>query len=174
MITYNDITLTEPDGAEESVNLSEVRPWCNIDSDDDDSLLEGMITGARQDIEKITNQALVTKTVEVYFDCTRESDIIKLPYGAISSLNVYSLESTTETAMTLGVGYTVRGNSIACLSGGCFKATYTVGNNVPQALKEAVMMLVAYRYNNRGDGDKQQGIPEDVAVRISKYVLVWL
>jgi hypothetical protein len=54
------------------------------------------------------------------------------------------------------------------------KVQYTVTPVVPQTIKEAIMMLVAYRYNNRGDQKEQQGMPEDIEKKLSSFAQVWL
>jgi hypothetical protein len=75
----------------------------------------------------------------------------------------------------VGSDYYLRANRFVVLNtAGNYQVTYTAGTTVPQALKEAIKMLVTYRYNNRGDQDKQQGLPEDIKQKVEKYVQIWL
>jgi uncharacterized phiE125 gp8 family phage protein len=176
VINYLNISYTEPEAPTEPVLLADVKAWANIDHTDDDALLTGMITGARQDIENETNTFLVPKEVIVHAESTAENDIIRLPYGVASSIVVSSIE-TDETLeeLTAGTDYYTRA-SMYVLPGstGNYHIAYTAGASVPTALKEAVKMLVAYRYNNRGDQEKQHGLPEDIKKKVEKYQQIWL
>lgn len=176
MINYLDIQYTEPAGPAEPVTLAEAKAWANIDYADDDALITAMITGARQDIENATNLFLVAKAVVLFVESTSESGIIRLPYGVASDVIVKRVESNeTLTDQAVGEDYYTRANQyVLPASTGTYQIGYTAGASVPDSLKEAVKMLVAYRYNNRGDQDKQQGLPEDIQKKIEKYVQIWL
>jgi uncharacterized phiE125 gp8 family phage protein len=175
VIYYNQISAVEQADPTEPVTLAEVKEWANVDHADDDSLLTSMIIGARQDIEGETNLRLVPNDVRVTFT-TDKASLISLPYGPPTSLLIYEVDSDgVETALDEDY-YAVDGNSIAFTYTGKMSLTYVVGDpaTVPQALKEAIKMLVAYRYNNRGDQEKQQGLPEDIKWKVKRYQQVWL
>jgi uncharacterized phiE125 gp8 family phage protein len=176
VISYLDIQVTEPETPTEPVTLADVKAWANIDFNDDDALITSMIIGARQDIENATNLALVAKGITLYAEASGDTDIISLPYGDASTIVVKGVESDeTLSAKTVGSDYYLRANRFVVLNtAGNYQVTYTAGTVVPQALKEAIKMLVAYRYNNRGDQDKQQGLPEDIKQKVEKYVQIWL
>jgi uncharacterized phiE125 gp8 family phage protein len=176
MTNILDIQVVETGTPTEPVTLADVKAWANVDFTDDDALITSMIIGARQDIENLTNLALVAKTVTLIVNASTVTDIIRLPYGAASAIVVKGIESDeTLTDKTAGSDYYVRASSYVLPSSpGNYQVTYTAGATVPQTLKEAIKMLVAYRYNNRGDQDKQQGIPEDVRQKVEKYVQIWL
>jgi hypothetical protein len=74
---------------------------------------------------------------------------------------------------TINDDYYLNG-SLKVVSASKSKIAYSITPVVPVAIKEAIKMLVAYRYNNRGDQEKQAGIPEDVKAKISKYQQIWL
>ncbi len=173
MITYNSITATEDEYPEEPVSISEVKAWANIDSDDDDYLLQTMITGSRQDIENETGLALVEKEVVVAFEISRGGELVMLPHGK-PAITVLITDDTAATVQVLNDDYRLMGGYLSPKRDGEYKATYTVGTMIQQALKEAIKMLVTYRYNNRGDQEKQYGLPEDIERKISKYVQRWL
>jgi uncharacterized phiE125 gp8 family phage protein len=176
VIEYLDIQVTEPDGPTEPVTLADVKAWANVDFSDDDALITSMIIGARQDIENATNLALVAKAVTLIVNASSVTDIIRLPYGAASSIVVKGVESDeTLTDKTAGSDYYVRASSYILPSApGNYQVSYTAGVTVPHTLKEAIKMLVAHRYNNRGDQDKQQGLPDDIRQKVEKYVQIWL
>lgn len=173
MIQYGNISATEALSPTEPVTLAEVKTWGRIDIADDDDLLSEMITGARQDIENETSLKLVENTVELYVDASA-GDSIMLPYGlgtavALSSIDAEGTEEAADTE-----DYYQQGEYLKVIEGGSLKVTYTVGTTAPQALKEAIMMLVVYRYKFRGDQDAQMGFPPDVERKIHKYIQVWL
>ena len=56
-----DITDTEP--ITEPVTTAEVKAWLRIDSDDEDEIIERLITSARHAVENYTSCSLVAKTV---------------------------------------------------------------------------------------------------------------
>lgn len=178
MINYLDIQVTEPAAPEEPVTLPEAKQWAVIDHADDDLMVTSMITGARQDIENATGLFLVPKAVVAYVESTSDNDIIRLPHGTAASIVVKRVGNQEElTDLTAGTDYYTRAAQYVLPNApGTFQIGYTAGEQVPQALKEAVKMLVAYRYKYRSDQDKdkQQGLPEDVTKKIEKYVQIWL
>lgn len=174
MITFLDIHITEPASPTEPVTLATVKAWANIDITDDDDLLADMIEGARQDIENETNLALVQKDVTLYMELTKFSTVT-LPYGEVTDLTLAQrFELGNEQDLTNRVDYEMIGSKIKSLGEGIYKATYKAGGTVPKGLQQAIKMLVTYRYNNRGDQDKQRGIPEDITSKVAKYAVPWL
>lgn len=173
MITFRTITATEQDSITEPVTLADVKTWANIDHDDDDELLSDMITGARQDIEGETNLKLVANDVVVFGDATK-AEVFQTPYGVPTSFVINDIDSDgVETEMD--ADYFRRSLDTVYLNYvGPFGMTYSVGTVTPMALKEAIKMLVTYRYNNRGEQEKQMGIPDDVRAKFRQYIQVYL
>lgn len=172
MITIRSIIPTEAASPTEPVTLTEIKRWLNVDHTDDDALLTDMGIGARQDIENETNLKLVPNTVEMFVYTSKEDDLIRLPYGTPDNVTIDSVDTSgNEDAVDVD-DYYFKGNSVM-IGAGEYKISYDVGNTVDQALKEAILMLAAYRYNNRGDQEKQQGLPDDVQRKIAKYVEPW-
>lgn len=170
MIT--SITATELDGIVEPVTLAEVKRWARIDYDEDDELLQEMIPAARETIEKETNLKLVPHTIEVRGTLQRAGHL-SLPYGTPTILTVSLIDGEQDTALS-SLEYQLRGRSINLYDGGDYVTSYSVGTTISAGLKEAIKMLVAYRYQNRGDQEKQTGLPEDIERRISKHRQIWL
>lgn len=173
MISYDNIQLTNEDDVEEPVSKDEAKAFAKVDFDDDDDLIEGMILSAREDISKETNLPLVESAISFNVESTLGSEKIKIPYGKgqISDLEILDED---EEALTEDDDYKIRGNMLFDLSKGFYTVSFSVVPTVPAAIKEAIKMLVAYRYNNRGDQEKQSGIPEDILYKISKYRDEWL
>ena len=60
-------TITSPP-AVEPVSLDEAKLWLKQDVDDDDDLISGLITAAREMCETFTNRAFITQTWQMYMD----------------------------------------------------------------------------------------------------------
>lgn len=174
MIITHAIYETEQASPVEPVTLAEVKSWGNIDEDDNDVLITEMITGAREDIEGLTNQKLVPNDISVYVESTNETGAVMLPYGTPTGLTVSDIDTMgLETAVDVDYYY-LKGDVLNLNKSGNYSLAYSVGITAPRALKEAIMMLVTYRYNNRGDQEKQLGFPEDVLAKVRKYVKVYV
>lgn len=118
--------------------------------DDDDLLIKDLITAARLDVEKLTGQALVPKTLTVFF--SNMAGMIQLPYSPIGAISSLYDDDDVEITST---DYKVRGSSVKYLDYPCYDKmtiTYECGYSTPQAwAKDAIMKEVAFRYFNRGD-----------------------
>lgn len=171
MVEIISIKATEADEIEEPATLQEVKRWANVEHGDDDAMLFEMIIAARQDVELETGLKLVPHAVELHVSTTNGSELVNFPYGVATEMVVADDEDET---LAIDSDYSLKRGGLVLNGSGYFKVTYTVGNNCPQGLKEAILMLVTYRYNNRGDQEKQQGLPEDIASKLSKYRKVWL
>ena len=162
-------SITEP------VTLEDVKEWIGglEGSTDFDNLLGSMITPARQDIENYLDVKLVDGAVSLYVTSTEDTDeITSFPYA----LNVPGTLTVTKITrgedpevMVLDDDYYLNG-SLSFYDGGRYFLEYDISvEDVPETLKEAMKMLIAYRFANRGDQEKQHGIPEDVIEKIFRY-----
>lgn len=159
-------SITEP------VTLAEVKEWLIIDHTDDDTLLTRLISRARAAIENKTKISLVERTIVLTVDLHSE---IKLPHGPVRAISEVIFRQgtnsdgtpdnetlTIEDYTTDGADF-IRLKSAKC---GRHKITYTAGYGVdtgldpdfncpvPDDLKTAILMEIAYRYEHRGDETK--------------------
>lgn len=178
MIEISNISKTVTGTPTEPVTVSQAKAFMHVDYSDDDTVITDMIVSAREDIERETNLALVDSSVSFDVELNEldaeDVAIVKLPYGSAATGSTVITDLNNDDAVVDTDDYTVRGNKIRLEVYGRMNVVYDVVPDVPTALKEAIMMLVAYRYNNRGDQDKQHGMPEDILRKISKYEEVWL
>jgi uncharacterized phiE125 gp8 family phage protein len=178
VINLFNIQVSESSVAE-PVSLDEAKAWLQIDFTDHDDLLSSMITGAREDIEQELNLKLVPSIASFYADTTKDGEEVTVfPYafsmGQVSSVIVKLLEDgETDLTQIEDSDYYLNG-TLKINGAQRSKVEYTITPVVPTSIKEAIKMLVAYRYNNRGDQEKQMGIPEDVKAKISRYQQIWL
>lgn len=172
MVTILSIQTTEADDVEEPVTIEEAMKWARIDSDDDKELIYTMMVAARQDVELETNLKLVENEV-VMSVCG--SGRVGFHYGTSSDVVIKAIdEEGTEATQTVGEDFYNIGSEVNLYESGDYKITYTVGTTVTQGLKEAILMLVAYRYNNRADQEKQHGMPDDIQRKLSNYKAVYI
>lgn len=85
--------------ATEPVTLSEIKSHLRVDNTLDDTMLESMISEARQAIEKRTNRAFFTQTRKLYFEYFNlHDDKILLPGTPVSSIT--SVEYVDQDGVT--------------------------------------------------------------------------
>jgi hypothetical protein len=178
LITISNIQVSEVSGAD-PVSLDEAKDWLQIDFTDHDALLSSMITGAREDIEHELNLKLVAATASFYADTTKYGEQVDVfPYAfsmaSVSSVSVSLIEDGEADLTQIEDSDYYLNGTLKINGAQRSKVSYTITPVVPKAIKEAIKMLVAYRYNNRGDQEKQMGLPEDIERKVSKYRAIWL
>ena len=132
-------TLIAPPG-EEPVTLAEAKAFCRIDGSDEDALVDALIAAARLQVESLTGRALITQTWRLTMTCAPRlvelpvipaAALVEAPDGAVLQGDAVLLgEPVDELTVDYTAGYGDRGD-------------------VPGDLKQAVLTLVAYWYENR-------------------------
>lgn len=157
--------------AAEPVSLSFVRNYLKLDdnAEDDQIILLGM-AAARRWAEDYTGRALMSQTIEQVWDgwpCGMVLDLARCPPTAVTSVQYrdsdgdyqtwaadnYTLDEISEPARI------VRKPNTSWPAHGQYpnavKATYTAGcataEEVPDGIKQAMLLLVAFWYDNRED-----------------------
>ncbi len=125
---------------EEPVTLAEAKAFCRIDGSDEDALVEALIAAARLQVESLTGRALVTQSWRLTLTCAPRlvelpvipvASLLAAPEGAVLQGDAVLL---AEPVDELSIDYT---------------AGYGDAADVPADLKQAVLTLVAYWYENR-------------------------
>lgn len=146
-----DVVITEP------VLLNEAKNWLKVEVDDDDALIEALITAARQCCEGYTNLSFVEREVTAIL----KNDLggIRFPYGPVG--NIVSMHDSEGTEIT---DYDVQGvaNKRLITPDYCYvKAVYTAGYlSLPRQLKTGLLMQLAWMYQRRGDVEATEVSPE--------------
>lgn len=154
--------------ANEPVSGTDARSHCRIDASDDDELLSGLITSARMQAEHITGRALITQKWELTLDEFPDWEI-KLPYGPLQTVQTVTYLDTDGVRQTLAsTEYQVVISELvgkvqpayskswpSCRSQpDSIAVNYTCGHgvvkDVPQAIKQWILMAVATMYDQRG------------------------
>lgn len=142
-------SVTEP------VTLSEMKDYMRLTGIDesgsfdfDDTLIDELISSARQRLEAYTGCILVPKTIDVYL--TNLSGNISLPgpvTGDITALDCDGVDISDDVKLTGSKFPDLREPLLENM-----KLSYNAGYEVlPKGLKNAIMAEVLYRYENRGD-----------------------
>lgn len=164
MLKYSLHCSSEP--AAEPVSLTELKTHLRVDHDEDNARLEGLITTARQAVERDTGRSLITQTWELRLDAW-PSRAIALPHPPVQSVSgityvdssgVTQTWSSTEYAVDiysvpglvrLAYGYSwpnIRGDERG------IAVTYVTGygasgTNVPYELRQAVLLRAQMEYD---------------------------
>jgi uncharacterized phiE125 gp8 family phage protein len=159
------ILLNPP--AAEPLSVAEAKSYLRVAHDDDDAIIAALIASARHHVEALTCTGLLTQTWRLILDGWPASGRIKARLGPLRSLTAARIynESGGTTSLDLGrfvvdeaagviaapgwslppPGRAVRGIELDVAIGyGDAPA------DVPQVLLQAIRMLVAHWYDNRG------------------------
>jgi uncharacterized phiE125 gp8 family phage protein len=168
--TYlSNVEATSP--AVEPVTLAEAKAHMRVNHSEEDSLITSLIVAARNYIEGLANRPLVNRTYTLKLDRFPAHYEIILPAGKVSAVSSVAYVDTNGQTQTLSASaYTVETqrlpgsivinpSTISAWPATRFYAGlasvtigYTAGYgaaaaNVPQALRQAVLLGVAYWYD---------------------------
>lgn len=174
----------------EPVSLAEAKAWLKVESADDDLLIGALVTAARLTVEATARRLLLTQGWRLTLDAWPASGIVKVELGPVQAMTAlrslddqgiatsydpagFQLDRTREPARILPLGQSAPVTS-RLVAGVEIDLTLGYGaspTDVPQPLRQAMLMLVALWYENRGDriGDKPGDLPADVLALIAPY-----
>ena len=168
--------ITAP--AAEPVSTSEAKSHLRVDTTADDTYIGTLITVARQNVESHLRRALISQTWEVVLDAF-PAGVIRLPKPPLawvtsikytddegnestySSAN-YVVDTDTEPGrVVLKSGQTWPAVTLAAANG--VRVRYVAGygaagSNVPQAIRQAILLVIGSLYENREDVLVAQGV----------------
>ena len=153
----------------EPVTLTEAKAQCRVDITTDDTLITSYIAAARRLCERIDWRAYMTQTLEVWLDAWPATDILKIPrppLQSITSITYYDQSNVAATLssasyfvdtvsepgrVVLNYGYTWPSTILRETNGIAvrFVAGYASAGNVPQTIKQAILLVVGHWYENR-------------------------
>lgn len=191
------LTVAAADG--EPVTLAEAKAQCFVSHSDDDALIARYVSEAVSRVESMTNRALITQTRVLQIDRfpRGKNQVIELPGGNIQSVTSIAYQDADNATQSLGAsiyetdlntmagtgriglahdqewpetserGLPVTITYVAGWPGTGSPLDYTV--NVPDAIRAAILRLVADAYRNRGDGDFEA--PNATAMKVIQHIL---
>ncbi len=173
----------------EPLSLEEVRAWLRLDTNDEDTLVCALVKAARCAIEQAARRALIAQTWRLRLDRWPLDRILHLPLSPVLSLDAVRVFDAAGTPAALDLkgfyidqSYTTR---LFCdvappapgrLRGG-IEIDITVGYGtqalaVPEPLRQAMRMLIAYWFEHRGDALHESSIghlPPAIAAAVVPY-----
>lgn len=159
--------VTEPQV--EPVTVAAVKEQLRIDGDEEDTLLETMITTARQLAEEETGRAFITQTWEATF--WEGSNRIRLPRPEIQ--RVESVINRDGEALDyrlkgriLILGYPAREVTVRWVAG-----YGTTRDSIPHTIRQAILEMVGHFYENReGQGGLPDGVRQLLSLEAAPYL----
>jgi uncharacterized phiE125 gp8 family phage protein len=98
----NYVVSTAP--TEEPLSVDEAKTNLRVDYNDDDVLIQGLVTAAREQVEAMTRRALISRTIDFYRDQFPgippwpNSPVIELPLSPVSAVSAFEYTDSANTA----------------------------------------------------------------------------
>jgi uncharacterized phiE125 gp8 family phage protein len=156
--------------AAEPITLADAKAHLKVDTTDDDALITSLISAARIRAEWLTRRAFITQSWVQWLHCwpTRPFELALPPLQALTSITVYDTGDTPTVldsalyrvdASAIPARIAWKENTIPPVSlrnfnavAIAFTAGYgNAGTDVPEAIRRAILMIVADLYAHRGD-----------------------
>ena len=146
----------------EPVTLAEVKLWGKIEHDDEDDVLDSLVTSCRDELERYLRIAFVTQVWRDDLECMHDAVYApRLPLTAVSITVVGA--AYTDFKFNQATGRVKAGQAIYNAD---IVITYTSTVTALQpVLKTALLDLISYRFYNRGNAESMQ-MPMDIKNRI--------
>ena len=166
----NARTVVSTAPATEPVTVTEAKSHLRqLDNVMSDAYITALIIAAREKVEEDTGRALVTQTLDVYYDALPCSSALLLPKGKLQSVtslkyydtaNVeatfssasYLVDTSSEPArIVLNDGYDWPSTTLRAANAVIVRGVFGYGAAaaVPQALKQAILLLVGSMFEHR-------------------------
>jgi uncharacterized phiE125 gp8 family phage protein len=195
-VKYRSLTRQTPP-AVEPVTLSEAKAHCRIDTNDDDAYVASLISAAREWCEQYLDRTLVYTQWVMRFDKfppdgTMDIELPRPPMAAAGTATSVALTFTYDNGTTAtyssasyrvdrsstpGAVKTLYGqtwpphlqddNAISVTWWGGYGAS---GQDVPAAIRHAMLMLVSHWYETRGATVSTGAVPQDVPFGVSSLL----
>jgi uncharacterized phiE125 gp8 family phage protein len=155
------IELEKP--AAEPVSVAQAKAWARIERGDEDAVVAGLVQAARETVEQRTGLVLGQRPFRLVLDAVPGEGRIgvpRRPVTAVTGVRTFDAEGseTVRAAATVriaGEGLVV--DPELCGEGG-IEIEFTAGDDrVPEAVRQAILRIVAASYETRGMvGDAMQ------------------
>lgn len=184
---YQNITVTYGEPTHEPVSLEEAKNYLKIDYSTDDDLITILIHVARKQIENELGGLLIVKrtVTQKQTGGLEIFDALRMPVNSISSITFYEnfdssgeVISSSQYRFVNGYifnkdGYWKQGRDadgyVIVYNAGIADDTGQSAENSPEPLRQAIMRIVAYLYENREEYVEQ--ISEgNLSVRYNKQI----
>jgi uncharacterized phiE125 gp8 family phage protein len=155
----------------EPVSLAEAKAHLRVDAEDEDILISSLIVAARQRCENYTNRSFVQRTLRADVDWFEDEIFLPyIPVASITHIKYYNAASPSVLTTLSSAVYSLSRNRVIRKYGqvwpavdsreGAVQITYVAGyastsspqyppSNVPQAVKQSMLLYVGDMYENR-------------------------
>jgi uncharacterized phiE125 gp8 family phage protein len=180
------ILLAAP--AQEPVTLGDAKAFLRVEHDADDDVIAALIAAARVHVEAQTRRALIVQTWRIVRDAWPPDGRIAalpVPLRQVVAARVYKQDGTTQAVGLESVTLDrASAPAVIAFSGGMLAPGRPVAGieldiecgygpapgDVPPPLRQAIRMLVAHWYENRGiTGDARALLPQGVTALIAPF-----
>jgi uncharacterized phiE125 gp8 family phage protein len=172
------------------LSLAEIRSWCRIDVVDDDPVLMGLVRSCTEAIESYCGLALISRTeTQRFAGFVTPLTLYRRPLQSVTSITYLDQSGATialpENAYRLaGAGMASAYATVHPAAGTTWPATLagpetvtveaTVGygdswNDVPEALRHSLLMMVATAYDYRHDIGPSTEVPHASRVMLRHF-----
>ena len=160
-----EITVVTPP-EQEPVPLDEARDYLRVTSTAEDTLIEQLVTAARQRVEMTTGYALGVQTRRLVLDRWTADGVVVLPSPPLISVVKVESARTDGTFATLaeGEGYDVLPGEPGAI---CLRGA------VPASLGRPGSVRIEFTCGLGGDAEGAAPIPSNLLVAIKSLVLHW-
>lgn len=144
----------------EPVSLEEAKLYLRVDSDEDDTLIDDLITASRMMAEQWLRRSLITQTWKLAYD-DGIAERVWLPMGPVSAITSLAVVSSNDSSQTIDSdAYWLNAAKTeltmnSALIGFRVEISYTAGYgaaaDVPKPIKQGMLAHMAAMYDNRGD-----------------------
>jgi uncharacterized phiE125 gp8 family phage protein len=183
------ILLNTP--AVEPVTLDEARAFLRVEHNDDDETIAALVAGSRIHVEAQTRRALITQSWRLTRDAWPAHGrlpVAPAPLRALSAARVYDVDGNSHALDTQAFVPDLAGSALVFApwslpapgrSAAGIELDVTVGYgdaaiDVPEPLRQAIRLLTAHWYENRGGSGADSVLPANVAALIAPYRVVAL
>jgi uncharacterized phiE125 gp8 family phage protein len=184
----SSILLSGP--AIEPVALDDAKAFLKVETADDDDVIAALIAGARIHVETQSRRALITQSWRLVRDAWPAEGriaIAPVPLQALTAARVYRLDGSTQAIdpasfvveaaaapamLAFASPPLAPGRSVGGIELDVTVGYGDAGDDVPEPLRQAVRILVAHWYENRGliaPGGAVALLPQSAAALIAPY-----
>ena len=154
----------------EPVTLADVKAYLRVEHDDDDDTIAALLAAARAHLEALVRRALITQTWRLVRDEWPSSGRIAVspaPLRELTGARIHKADGTTQPIDIAAFSVDASGAVLSFAAGAMpapgrpiagIELEVEVGygdqpDDVPDPLRQAIRILVAHWYENRGAGE---------------------
>lgn len=171
----------------EPITLAEAKLWLRLDGAEEDAAVSALIAAARVAVELASGRKLLTQGWRIVLDAWPVDGVIRLPLSPVRSVtamrardaggvaqavtpNLWRADCNRDPALVHLVGPPPQpGQNVGGIEIDVLCGFGDAAESVPAPLRQAVRMLVARWFENRGDGAPEAALPADVAPLVAAF-----